>query len=93
MITTKRFDYKEKQPRNKVIPASYKIYYFWNGKKIAEFNSKDNILYLNTQMLGNDFKKSYTERMKESKYKEAFEELVDSLSLDRAAKLSEFMEM
>lgn len=93
MITTKRFDYKEKQHRNKVIPASYKIYYFWNGKKIAEFNSKDNILYLNTRMLGNDFKKSYTERMKESKYKEAFEELVDSLSLDRAAKLSEFMDM
>lgn len=93
MITTKRFDNKELKFRNKVVPAFYEIYYFWNGKKIALFNSKDNTLYLNTRMLGNDFKKSYSERMKESKYKEGFEELVDSLFLDRAAKLSEFMDM
>lgn len=93
MITTKRFDHKEMKFRNKVVPAFYEIYYFWNEKKIAWFSSKDNTLYLNTRMLGNDFKKSYAERMKESKYKEAFEELVDFLSLDRAAKLSEFMDM
>lgn len=93
MITTKRFNHKELKFRNEVVPAFYEIYYFWNGKKIAWFSSKDNTLYLNTMMLGNDFKKSYSERMKESKYKEGFEELVDSLSLDRAAKLSEFMDM
>jgi hypothetical protein len=93
MITTKRFDYKEKKYRNKVVPAFYEIYYFWNGKNIAWFSSKDNTLYLNARMLGNDFKKSYFERMNESKYKEAFEELVNFLSLDRASKLSEFMNM
>lgn len=94
MITVKRFDYDERKFKSgKIIPAFYECYYYWNGKKIAEYNSRENVVYLNTRMIGNDFKKSYFERMNESKYKEAFEEFVDFLSLDRAAKLSEFMDM
>lgn len=93
MITTKRFDYKEKKYRNKVVPAFYEIYYFWNGKNIAWFSSKGNTLYLNTRMLGNDFKKSYFERMNESKYKEAFEELIEFIHIKEETKLSEFMNM
>ena len=88
MITTKRFDYKEKKYRNKVVPAFYEIYYFWNGKNIAWFSSKDNTLYLNTRMLGNDFEKSYFERMNESKYKEAFEELIEFIHIKEETKLS-----
>lgn len=93
MITTKRFDHKEMKFRNKTIPAFYECYYYWNGKKIAWYSGRDNTLYLNTRMLGNDFKKSYFERTKESKYKEAFEELVDFFHIDESAKLSEFMDM
>ena len=93
MITTKRFDYKEKKYRNKVVPAFYEIYYFWNGKNIAWFSSKCNTLYLNTRMLGNDFEKSYFERMNESKYKEAFEELIEFIHIKEETKLSEFMNM
>ena len=93
MITTKRFDYKEKKYRNKVVLAFYEIYYFWNGKNIAWFSSKDKTLYLNTRMLGNDFDKSYFERMNESKYKEAFEELIEFIHIKEETKLSEFMNM
>ena len=93
MITTKRFDYKEKKYRNKVVPAFYEIYYFWNGKNIAWFSSKYNTLYLNTRMLGNDFEKSYFERMNESKYKEAFEELIEFIHINEETKSSEFMNM
>ena len=93
MITTTRFDNNEKKFRNKVVPASYEIYYFWNGKQIALFNSEDDTLYLNAWMLGNDFKKSYFERMNESKYKEAFEELIEFIPIEEETKLSEFMDM
>mgnify|MGYP007123348949 CR=1 FL=1 len=94
MFTVKRFDHDERKFKSgKIIPAFYECFYYWNGKKIAWYSGRDNTLYLNTWMLGNDFKKSYAERMKESKYKEAFEELVNFLSLDRAAKISEFMDM
>lgn len=93
MITTKRFYHKEMKFRNEVVHAFYEIYYFWNGKKIAWFSSKDNTLYLNTRMLGNDFKKSYFERMNESKYKEAFEELIEFIHIKEETKLSEFMDM
>lgn len=64
--------------------------YFWNGKKIAKYDSKDGIIYLNSSLLGGDFQKTCFERMKESVYSEAFSELIKLLSINEETKLSEF---
>lgn len=83
MITEKRFENK----RNN----DYECYYRWNGKEIAWYNSKEDVVYLKDSMLSGNYKKSYFERMKESKFPEAFKELVEFLSIDENTKLSEYM--
>lgn len=94
MIEVKRFDYKERKFKNgKIVPDFYECFYYQNGNKIAWYDSRESVIYLNSKMLTKDFTKPYFDRMKESKYCESFNELIEFLGIDENTKLSEFLDM
>lgn len=92
MIDVVRNDYKEKIGMNgKLIrPKFYECEYFWEGKKIAWYNSQDDVLYLKSTLLGGNYRDSYIERMNSSPYKEEFGELINLLSINEKTLMSEF---
>lgn len=97
MIEVKRTDYPEKVIQNKRLGTSmvraawYECSYRWNGREIATYDSKEDIIRLNTDYLGGSFRATYFERMKTSKYADAFAELVEFLNINENTALSEYM--
>ena len=77
----KRYDYAEKIiKRGKstiVIPKHYNIYYYVGKKEIANYNSKEDTLYLRSDFLERDFKKDYKERIKGSMFETEYAGLLE----------------
>lgn len=94
-ITVKRYDVKElvikyKNGKSKIIPAKYSCYYYWNGKKIAEYLSDTDTIYLNSNFLDRDHRATYSDRMKNSKHFEMWADLMEFLSINNDTLLSEY---
>ncbi len=95
-ITVKRYEHKErtrKLPNGQVVvaaPASNESYYYWNGKEIAHYRSRDDRIGLNSDYLSRDTKASYMDRMKKSKYPEMWADLVEFLNVDENTRLTEY---
>lgn len=97
MITVQRTDYKERTITNrrtgkviKTIPAHYECRYLCDGKEIAWYDSKDNVVYLRTDYLAKPFSAPYEERMKNSKYVAMWNELIEFLNINKDTRLSEY---
>jgi len=91
MIDVRRFDSKERTDvRGNVIPAFYTCEYRHNGIEIANYNSKSDIVYLNSDLLLPYKRGTVYERAIGGKYKEAFEYLFNMLNIDSTTKMSEF---
>lgn len=94
MITNKKFEYKERDMGNgKIIPAHFECYYYWNNKVIACYESLENVVYLNSRMLDKNVNDFYSKRIQNSKYSEAFDELIEQLQINDQTKFSEFFDM
>lgn len=95
MIEVKHYDNKERVYKSgKVIPASYHCYYYFthNGKKleIAWYDSKDDILLLNSLYIHKDFSMKEYDRALVGRFKEAYEYLFQMLGVDKTTKMSEY---
>ena len=96
MIEVKRTDYQQKVIRNKrngkerIIPAHYECRYLCNGKEIAYYDSRDDVLYLKTDLIGHDFKRSEYDRAMACKYSEAYRHLFQMLGADKTTRMSEY---
>lgn len=94
MITKKKFEYKERILCNgKIIPAHFECHYYWNGKIFAYYESRENVIYLNSRMLDKNFNDPYEKRIQNSKYRESFDELFKQLLVDEQTRFSEFLDM
>ena len=94
-ITVKRRDYPERvrtlrSGRTRVIPAHYECTYYWKGKEIAYYVSREDVVYLKTDYLGRGKGLSYFERMKTSEDPEMWADLVQFLKINSDTKLSEY---
>lgn len=91
-MTEKRNEYPErtvhyKNGGTKFIPAHYEIHYIADdGKEIAWYRSKDDVIYLKTAYISKEFKKAYSERIIGSRYEKEYEKLIKKYS-----KVSEYM--
>ena len=96
MITVKRTDYEAKTFRNKrtgrtrLVPSHYECRYIYDGKEIAFYESRDDVLYLKTDYIGSDFKRSEYDRALTSKYSEAYSYLFQMLNCDSTTRMSEY---
>ena len=93
-ITVKRHDYPERTRivnrrtgKTVIIPAFYECHYYWNGNEIAFYNSRDDVLYLNTAHLSRGKSLSYFERMRASEGPEMWVDLVQLLKINSGTKL------
>ena len=91
-ITVKRHDYPERirHLRNgstRIIPACYECVYYWNGKEIAYYASREDVVYLKTDYLGRGENLSYFERMRASEDPEMWADLVQFLKINSGTKL------
>ena len=95
MIEVKRHEYPERTKRDgTIIPAHYECCYYNEGKRqIAYYRSKDDTLYLNTDCIGNDWKKTEYERALNCSLKEDYKYLFDMLGADKTTKMSEFFDL
>ena len=95
MITVKRTDYKSRtihyrNGRESVIPARYECRYLHNGREIATYDSKDDVLYLKTDYIGSDFKRPPYDRALTCAFKEAYSHLFQMLNVDSTSSISEY---
>lgn len=95
MIEVKRYNNKERVYKSgKVVPASYNCYYYfsYNGRKLelAWYDSKDDILLLNSSYIHKDFSMKEYDRALLGKFKEAYEYLFSMLGVDKNTKMSEY---
>ncbi len=91
MVDVARRNYPERTGRNgKVIPASYECRYLYEGREIAWYDSKTDCLYLRTDCIGCDFKKSVYDRAVSCKFQDGYKYLFDMLGADKTARMSEY---
>lgn len=98
MIEVKRYDNKERVYKSgKVVPASYSCYYYFshNGKKLelAWYDSKYDTLLLNSLYIHKDFSMKEYDRALVGRFKEAYEYLFQMLGVDKATRMSEYLNM
>ena len=96
MVTSKRYDYPGRisKKTGKIISTEhYEIYYYAYGKEIAHYESKKDVLYLNTRYLGSEFNLTYLERIANCKYKDEFNAIINELETGENTKLSEYYNM
>ena len=104
-----RTDYPKKIFRNKrtgketIREAFYCCSYRYQGREIANYNSEEDIIRLNSEYIDSKvsnarmkerseyFKKPAYERALECDYKEAYKYLFAMLGIDETTKMSEFM--
>lgn len=95
MIEVKRHDYKE--VRNKrtgqITPAYYECYYYYKRHELAWYNSKEDILRLNTKYISYDKTTVYERALKSNMYGDAYRYLFDMLNVDKDTNMSEYMNM
>ena len=96
-ITVKRYDYPERTRRYRngethTIPAFFESYYFWNGKEIAYYNSRNDTLFLSTARLGRS-REDYFERMKKAPKPEMWADLTEFLGITENTRLSEYFNL
>ena len=93
MIKVKRTDYKV--TKNGVVNKGHECRYTYNDREIAWANEiNDNfMLYLKTDYIGSDFRKSAYERATTCKYKDAYKELFELLGVDENCNVSEYTTM
>lgn len=95
-IDVRRKDYPPMVAKNRngdvmyTIPARHECRYIHNGKEIAHYDSQDDCLYLRTDCIGSDFKKSEYDRALSCELKDAYKYLFDMLGIDRNSKISEY---
>ena len=70
--------------------ARYECRYFHQGREIARYDSKTDCLYLKTDLIGHDFKKTKYDRALRCQTKEAYSYLFDMLGIDRDSNLGEY---
>ena len=75
-----------------VRPARVTFSYHWNGRKVAWSRSDEGVVYLNSRYLIDDFRKTYFERMNESKYAEMWKELAEAVPFTDKTEFSEYMD-
>lgn len=102
MIKVKREDYPAHTFRGVKYPARFTCRYFFEGREIANYDSKDDIIYLNSDLLDTlkdgtrnrdraRWDKPKFERALDCKYADAFKELFEMLGADETTQFSEFM--
>ena len=101
-IVVKRNDYKEHIFRGIVRPAYYECEYFFEGRKIAFYDSRDDTLYLNSDFIDRDKEgKRDRARRDETAYNralsckiaEAYKELFAMLGCDSETHFSEYIDL
>lgn len=91
-VNVERKNYPERVGKNGlIIPAEYKCRYLHDGKEIAQYFSRRDVLYLRTDFIGGDFSKSAYERAITCKYAEAYQYLFAMLGVDETSTISEYM--
>lgn len=94
MIQVNRKNYPERTDRNgKMIPAEYTCSYRYEGKEIAKYYSREDILYLRSDYILCDFSKSHFERATTGEYAEAYKYLFGMLGVDETSNMSEYTYM
>ena len=94
MIQVIRKDYParhwiDRKGRERSEPAFYNCSYRWEGKEIATYSSRDDIVYLRGDYLSHrDPTKTDYERALESKINEGFREFFFMLGIDEKTRLS-----
>ena len=86
MIEVRRTNY----PGRLYHSGHYTVDYFHDRKKIAFYDSRSDTLYLRTELIGSDFKRSAYERAKTCESKDVYEYLFAMLNVDETTKISEF---
>ena len=91
-VDVKRTNYPERVSRSgKVIPAEYSCSYRHDGKELAKYYSREDVLYLRTEYIGSDFEKSAYQRALGCEYAEAYKYLFGMLGVDETSNISEYM--
>ena len=91
MIQVNRKNYPERVGRGgKIIPAEHACSYRYQGKEIAKYYSRDDILYLRSDYIVCDFSKTRFERATTGAYAEAYKYLFGMLGVDETSNLSEY---
>lgn len=96
MVEFKRYNYPgriSKKTGKIICSEHYEIYCYVNGKEFAQYESKEDVLYLNAKYLGNEFKRTYSERIANCKYKNEFNAILNELETGENTKLSEYCNM
>lgn len=96
MVELKRYDYPERisKKTGKVISTEhYEIYFYVNGIEFAWYDSKEDVLFLNSKYLGDVFNLTYSERIENCKYKNEFEQILNKFEFTENTKLSEYCSM
>lgn len=90
-VDVKRTNYPERtNRRGELIPAEYECSYRHDGKEIAHYYSRRDILYLRTDYIGSDFTKTAYQRALTCKYAEAYRYLFGMLGVDETSTISEY---
>lgn len=91
MIEVKRSDHPAKTLRNgEIRPAFYECHYYHNGKQIAWYDSKQDVIYLRTDFIGTNFKETPYTRALKCPMSDAYKYLFEMLNVDEKTKISEF---
>ena len=88
-FTVERHDYKATSSA----PAHYETAYYWDGKKIAEYDSMKDVIYLNSRKIAKPNGDSIYNRALNGGYSERFRYMFDALGVDETSTLSEYMDL
>ena len=74
-------------------PAYYVKAYYWDGKKIAEYDSRKDVIYLDSRKIAKPNGDSIYNRALNGGYGRRFRHMFDALGVDETSTLSEYMDL
>lgn len=93
MIDVRRYDHKEATNKRTgaVTLPWYECYYYYNRKELAWYDSREDILRLNSNYLSKDKATEYERALKSERFSGAYKYLFDMLNADKETNMSEYM--
>lgn len=95
MIDVKRYNHEEKVNKRtgQITPAYYECFYYYKGYELAWYNSREDILRVNTKYISHDKTTEYKRALNSAMYSDAYKYLFDMLNVDKDTNMSEYMNM